>query len=351
MARNDRLIRALTVAAELAASRFGVPLKTLAERNRWDLRTVYRDVEALQAAGFNIEVEGAKYRLANWPVASELGITAEEMVALFTARQLAAGIKHTSVGRALERMWGKLTIQSKKRSGELLPPGPAPWLLVSGGPGIETRDYRDHVTLLDEAARGRRVVACSYRAADGEETERDLEPNELYWDPRLETLYLIAWCRLRQDVRFFATHRFRRVQLTDETFTPRAAATSRAALRSAFRVWRSQHVVRVRLAFSGSAAARVRERRWHGSQRLRELEDGVELTVDVAGLEEIESWILSWGPDVTVLAPASLAARIGARSAAVAARHGILALPRGGGERAAAGPRVGAARRSTKRRR
>jgi hypothetical protein len=53
--RNDQIVRILSVARALAASRRGVSLRALAEREGWHWRTVYRDRDALQAAGFLIE--------------------------------------------------------------------------------------------------------------------------------------------------------------------------------------------------------------------------------------------------------------------------------------------------------
>jgi len=73
-------------------------------------------------------------------------------------------------------------------------------------------------------------------------------------------LYLVAWCRLRRDVRVFAVHRFRAVALGRERFAPRAGVSSRAALRDAFRVWRSANVYRVRVRFAVGVAEEVRER-------------------------------------------------------------------------------------------
>jgi predicted DNA-binding transcriptional regulator YafY len=54
-------------------------------------------------------------------------------------------------------------------------------------------------------------------------------------------------------------------------------------------------------------AHRVREAVWHRSQELTELPGGgVELAVTVAGIVEIQHWILSWGGAVEVLEPDDL---------------------------------------------
>ena len=65
--------------------------------------------------------------------------------------------------------------------------------------------------------------------------------------------------------------------------------------------------VEVRLRFTGEAARRVRESVWHHSQQVIDHSDGeCDIVLRVGGIREIRSWILSWGGDVEVLAPAAL---------------------------------------------
>ncbi|MCK6504045.1 transcriptional regulator [Myxococcota bacterium] len=70
-------------------------------------------------------------------------------------------------------------------------------------------------------------------------------------------------------------------------------------------------VVTVRLRFRKAAAPYIRERTWHRSQSVQDAEDGaVVLTMEVGRSYELISWILSFGPDVRVEAPADLAEQI-----------------------------------------
>ena len=77
-------------------------------------------------------------------------------------------------------------------------------------------------------------------------------------------------------------------------------------------------------------SARVREATWHPSQEVRELPDGsLEWKARVAGTIEIRLWILSWGDEVEVVAPAALRDDVAATLGRAAARYA------GGGRRAA----------------
>ena len=67
----------------------------------------------------------------------------------------------------------------------------------------------------------------------------------------------------------------------------------------------------------------MREAVWHRSQRLTERGDGgVDLAVTVAGIVEIQSWILSWGGAAEVLEPPELREAIATSVRRAAERYG-----------------------------
>jgi proteasome accessory factor B len=70
----------------------------------------------------------------------------------------------------------------------------------------------------------------------------------------------------------------------------------------------SCRTVFVGIRFNARAAYCVREKKWHQSQQLRELNGvGVELKLNLSSLTEIERWVLRWGGDAKVLKPRELA--------------------------------------------
>jgi predicted DNA-binding transcriptional regulator YafY len=334
LARNDQIVRILTVARALSQSRRGVSLKALAERHGWPWRTVYRDVDALERAGFPIEKEDGRHRMTDgWKAPHLPGIEPDEILALYTMRALAESWRTTALGRPLDRLWMKLTATGGGQ-GALMPLTLEPWFSARSPVGIDYHAHDKTITTFDRAARDHLAVSCRYRAASTRQTTtRVIEPGELYWDPGLESLYVIGWCRLRQDVRVFALHRFIAATLTDERFAPRREARSKAALRGAFRVWRAEHVDTVRVRFAAEVADEIRERTWGPGQRIEENAAGagdgasagsgeIVLTLEVAGLAEIERWVLGYGGAAEVLEPAGLRQAVADRIAAAAARYG-----------------------------
>jgi predicted DNA-binding transcriptional regulator YafY len=320
MARNDRTVRLEVVKQALAGSRRGVALKTLAEKHDWSLRTLYRDIEALQAAQFPIVEEEGRYRLDGKVTTFSGAPSPDERLALFLAREQAAGWKHTSLGRALDTLWNRLS--STDGQAALFPVESAPWIATRAWTAIDYGRHRRIVETIERAVRERVAIQARYRAAStSQTTSRVIEPGQLHWDPGLESLYLIGWCRLRGDVRVFAVHRFVAVTLLDQHCQPRPETRSATALRKAFRVWRGDRVENIRIAFTADVAAEIRERHWLANQQVVEDQGGVILTGEVAGLAEVERWVLGYGPSARVLEPMQLRERVAAKLRAAAAGY------------------------------
>ena len=76
------------------------------------------------------------------------------------------------------------------------------------------------------------------------------------------------------------------------------------------------------LRFDAAIAPRIREARWHPSERVSVEPDGALLWHGrVSGTIEIRLWILSWGSQVEVLAPPELRADVAATYRTAAARY------------------------------
>ena len=78
-------------------------------------------------------------------------------------------------------------------------------------------------------------------------------------------------------------------------------------LKGSFGVFSGEKPQRVRIWIDPARAQIVRERRWHHSQRMKELKDGaIEVNFEVSSYVEIVQWILSWGEYARVVAPPGL---------------------------------------------
>jgi len=119
------------------------------------------------------------------------------------------------------------------------------------------------------------------------------------------------------------------VSITPDPFPAPEPGLIEGMFERAWDIIADQEPVEVNLRFSPAVATRVREARWHPTQVVAEEPDGsLSWRATVAGPIEIRLWILSWGDDVEVLAPAALrddVAATHARAAASYARPGATA--------------------------
>jgi len=120
--------------------------------------------------------------------------------------------------------------------------------------------------------------------------------------------FLFAYDHLRKDIRTFVPARVKALRPTGFTFAkPRKFSLDRR-LRGSFGVHSGQGDYKVVLQFNAKVADYVREKKWHESQKLRELSGGaVELAFALSSLAEVERWVLGWGGDATVVGPPDLA--------------------------------------------
>jgi predicted DNA-binding transcriptional regulator YafY len=69
--------------------------------------------------------------------------------------------------------------------------------------------------------------------------------------------------------------------------------------------------ITVRLLCEPKLAVYITERQWHPTQEFRTRQDGrIEMRINTTGRKELVRWVLSWMPDVNVVAPKSLRDRI-----------------------------------------
>jgi len=120
--------------------------------------------------------------------------------------------------------------------------------------------------------------------------------------------YLFGYDHGRKDIRTFVPARVREVKETGKTFGRPEKFSLEQRLRDSFGVHSGEGEYDVVIQFSPRVADFVREKKWHESQKLRDLKDGsAELRLKLSSLVEVERWVLGWGGDAVVLKPRELA--------------------------------------------
>lgn len=237
-------------------------------------------------------------------------LTEAELIAVFIGQKALSQYKGTPFEAPLRSALGKLTLNL---SGQLTMSWSDLDALVSFK-NFETSPV-DLTTFqaASEAVRQSVELSFDYRKLDARKYERrTLRPYHLACV--LDQWYVIGLCLKRKTLRTFVLARMKNARLGTVSFVRPANFSIEKHLKNSFGVFTAKGSHSVHLKFNRFAAQLVRERVWHPSQKIQELADGgLELSLRLSSLLEIEPWILSWGEHARVLGPAELKRRVAAR--------------------------------------
>lgn len=317
MARNEQLIRQHKLLQLLEYSRFGRTLEELRGDLVADLgltnlheRTVRRDIEALQAAGFDIQTEtvqrGKVFMLGdNSTGVHEIGISATELIALSIGRELLYPLLGTQYWRGIETFWNKVQ--------ETVPNGVYDHysryrksLHVFGSPSKTYEQQSGILKTINRAIIEHRVVEIEYEPVGKSATIRCIEPYGLA--VYQSSIYVVAAAAEIADptdrVRHWKLDRFRRATALDEYFKPDENLDLSEHLGRSIGIFSGEDPTPVRIRLGTHAAAWVGEDPWHPEQKLEAQPDGSTiLTVPASHPREVLPKVLSLGADAEVLGP------------------------------------------------
>jgi predicted DNA-binding transcriptional regulator YafY len=325
--KRDRLARLLSVLRVLHAhGESGVRPSEIARRTGMATRTVYRDLKALETEmQVPLWSENGRWGVQPGAFLPPLRLTLPEAMAVFLSARLVtryADKYEPNLASAFQKLEEGLPDALREHVERTLDD----LALRRLDP-----DFNRHVEDLTRAWAERRVVRFRYAPARYEGTEREprwAEVRPFLLEPSLAThaLYLIGHDETRDAIRTFKVERILDLSTTPRTFAAPDSGALATTLRRAWDIIADQPETEVVLRFAPSVSARVGEATWHPSQRIEELADGsLEWRATVAGTIEIRLWILSWGDEVEVVAPASLREDVAATLRRAAARYGSIA--------------------------
>ena len=314
---TSRAARLRQIEELLYRSSRGLSASEIAAETGVDRRTVYRDVELLSEGGIPIWQDEGRFGIVREDYLSTVRLTLQEAVSLFIAGRLLARFadeRDPHIVSALTKLAGSM-------------PEPLASSLARTAESIAQQPVNDRYVQVREAITlswaQRRKVRLWYRSPrSGEVHPRDLSPYFIEAGGAGYSAYVIGHDDQSGQMRTFKLARLERAQMLDETYTIPADFDPQTYLASAWGIMAGEPVVKVVLEFSSKVAALVKERRWHASQDIDELEDGGLLfSVQVGDPREMLPWIRSWGGEVETLEPPELRAEIGAEAWRAAAHY------------------------------
>jgi predicted DNA-binding transcriptional regulator YafY len=325
MARGDQLGRQWKIIQTLISSRKGKTAAEMATDLDCHPRTVYRDLEALQIAGFPIyteRIEGKNLWSLLDTVKHQIPVpfTLPELMALYFSTDMLKVFKDTVFYDSLESL--------SKKVKTTLPPESLKYvknmeqtLQVGIKPYKEYGKFKEIINRVNDAAVNRKSIEMVYYTMSlKKETKRKVDPYRVWFFNG--TFYLIGHCQMRNEVRIFALDRIKMLHQTKDTFEIPEDFSFEDFIRPSFGVFQGEPV-HIKVWFSPEVAGYIKEKIWHESQEIHLQEDGsIIFEAEVAGTDEIKFWIMSWGSNAEVLEPTSLKEEIRAEAEAVMGMYG-----------------------------
>lgn len=215
---NDisRLSRLTAILIQLQTKQL-ITAPGLAGKFNVSIRTIYRDIRALEQSGVPILTEEGKgYTLMEGYRIPPVMFTETEANALITAEQFVLKNKDASFVKeytaAIDKIKSVLRYSTKENAN-----------LLSNRIAISQNNAYDrtsnYLSALQLALTNFNTAKIEYQKADTEETSsRTIEPFALL--STRENWLLVAWCRLRASFRLFRLDRIKRLEVQSEKFEP-----------------------------------------------------------------------------------------------------------------------------------
>jgi len=324
--RGRQLLRVLKLIKLFEHSRYGMTINELCREMTVTRRTLYRDLEMVEDAGYRFVKEGGGGGLSKkWRFppgmrkAPDKPYTESELLSLYFCMNLLQPFRGTPLRDGLESLLAKIeatfTEEEREYFGDLV--------FTHVAKMTPSKDYRRHaasVGALSRACLEHKKVEVTYRAGDDQSKTYAFSPYCIaYYGGEL---YTIGWSDLRQSVRTLRVDRIRVIKPLAQKFERPKDFDPEDYLGRSFGIYSEGEQEKVEIEFAKEASRTVLEREWHPTQRIEQGAGGkVTLKMTVQGLHEVARWVLYHAPYARAIEPKELRQIVGANAAKAAEAH------------------------------
>ncbi|MGI8782650.1 MAG: helix-turn-helix transcriptional regulator [Acidobacteriota bacterium] len=273
------------------------------------LRTLQRDLTALEMAGFPLQSELRDKEVFWWlslPHGLLFPMELSELIALYSAT-LAARVQ------GLPEAGGLSAIASKLSAGL---PGKTRKFFEVAQRALMFIGPRQLAAAAKIGRLSERITRCAVESKTVEMLYDSLNSGRRAWrrvDPYAVVLtpsasYLLGYCQRSKEFRVFHLGRIQDLRESDQPFV-RTDISVEQFFRDSFEIWHGKPEP-VSIRFTGKSAVLASERCWHDSQTLKKVTQGVQLELFVHPGKDLQRWILGFGGEAEVLEPELLRRQI-----------------------------------------
>jgi predicted DNA-binding transcriptional regulator YafY len=317
--RMNRLDRLNAILIHLQ-SKPKTELAELEEKYELSRRTIFRDIKALIESGVPIGGDaGEGYFIVEGYHLPPVVFDKEEAAAILIGAKLTEYNADAKTSEAMQSALVKVKAvlrYADKEYLEMLDKNVA----ILPSPSTMNNGFPDsHLAELQYAIASRRVLNIQYYSTyNNETTERLVEPLGLVH--YADRWHLIAYCRLRQDLRDFRTDRIQKPRLTSDQFDPTAHPNYMDFLMENLRGTDAKKAV---VTFTKEMARVINDQKYyHGFVEEIVVDSGVQMTFYVNSYTYFAQWLMGFGKFVSIDEPDVLKAETKRLSKELYEHHG-----------------------------
>jgi predicted DNA-binding transcriptional regulator YafY len=289
-----RIDRMLTIIVMLL-NRDRVTARELADKFEISVRTVYRDIEAINLAGIPVISylgnDGGFGIMENYKIDRQL-LTLSNMFTILSAlKGVNTGLKDIELESAIEKI---SSLVPKEKSGEM--ELRFQQLVIDINPWGYSNKLKNILKTIQRSINSSSLLKIKYSNTRGEYSVRIIEPMTLILNGYI--WYLFAFCKKRSDYRVFKLTRIKSINVSKQNFIRRDASYKDYIRQDN----ESDAVVHLILKFSSKIRSRVEE---YFDEEQIDIRKNGDIIVRVSYPEDewVYSSILSYGEYVEVLEP------------------------------------------------
>jgi proteasome accessory factor B len=286
-------------------ARHGITIGELAEEFGITKRTLYRDLKALEEAGYPLlseVIEGTTY----WKLEPSfkgvppVTFTLNELMALYFSRKFFISPGGPPFKTDLESAFNK--IESALPAKHLARLEKIEEIFIPLAKGSKKIDLNKGILeAVQWALLNQNILKLDYKPRKGNRTfPFEVHPYSLlFYKGEFYILCFIPG----KGMRHFALEGVKKAERMKERFEIAEDFSIPEFLNVPFGLFHGKPIS-VKVIFDKELSDYIQSRTWHPSQKIKELQDGrILLTMTASGKEEIKAWILSFGPKAVVLSP------------------------------------------------
>jgi predicted DNA-binding transcriptional regulator YafY len=303
-----KLDRLLSIVV-LLLNRDRITAADLARRFEVSERTIYRDLDAINASGIPVVAysgPGGGFGIDPSYTIDRRVLSFDDLRAIVSSlKGINTALEDRAIGSALEKIE---SLAPRGRSHEFLEDR----VVIDLFPWGRREEERRLVKALEPAIAERRLVAFDYSSYGSAVERRVVEPMTLVF--KAYAWYLWGFCRLRNDYRLFKLSRIRDLETGLERFKRRPRSYSPEA--------EPPQPAQADLVLKVDAVRAAQAEEWFGGESVeRQTDGGLRVRLRVPEGDWILKTVLGFGPGIEILEPLSLRGNLAEMAAGISAAN------------------------------